>query len=345
MSISFRKEEEFFTFHDPMQDGKLIDRKTEVRYDPLTGESSRIIFDPGAPFVPSDYSKMAEETSGDKCPFCKENVFSKTPRFSDELVEGGRILVGEAVAFPNLFPYSKHNAVVRMTDHHFVKLDEFTPKRIRDAFHAAHQYIDKVVEFDQKSSYASINWNYLPPSGGSILHPHIHVLLSEHPTNYQATIAHNAQILHGNTGINFFEEIVRIEQEKDERWIGRSGSISYLHAFAPKSHYDFIGVFDAHSFADLTEAHLNDFAHDMQRFFAYFLKNGVESFNLGLFIPLEKKPGERIHVRLIPRMTIGMLDTSDMNVFNYLHGEPLSLKEPEKIAKEVASYFENVVNP
>ena len=48
MSITFTAKEEFFTFHDPMQDGKLIDRKTEIRMDPLTGETSRIIFDPGA---------------------------------------------------------------------------------------------------------------------------------------------------------------------------------------------------------------------------------------------------------------------------------------------------------
>ena len=46
MSIIFTAKEEFFAFHDPMQDGKLIDRKTEIRMDPLTGETSRIIFYP-----------------------------------------------------------------------------------------------------------------------------------------------------------------------------------------------------------------------------------------------------------------------------------------------------------
>ncbi|HEX5564145.1 MAG TPA: hypothetical protein VFX34_04230, partial [Sporosarcina sp.] len=90
MPVSFRKHEEFFTFHDPMQDGKLIDRKTEIRFDPLTGETSRVIFDPGAPFMPKDYSELAKATEGEKCPFCAENVSKITPRFPDELVEGGR---------------------------------------------------------------------------------------------------------------------------------------------------------------------------------------------------------------------------------------------------------------
>ena len=58
---------------------------------------------------------------------------------------------------------------------------------IANSFSAAHDYLKKVIAQDPKTTYASINWNYLPPSGGSILHPHIHVLASEHPTNYQAT--------------------------------------------------------------------------------------------------------------------------------------------------------------
>lgn len=162
MTIQFIAHEEFFTFHDPMQDRKLIDRKTEIRKDPLTGETSRIIFDPGAPFVPTDYTELAKETAGSKCPFCPENVQSFTPTFPDNLVEGGRLTKGEAVVFPNLFPYSKHNAVVRMSDQHYVKLKEFTTTMIADAFIAAHAYLKKVTIQDSKTTYASINWNYLP---------------------------------------------------------------------------------------------------------------------------------------------------------------------------------------
>ena len=90
------------------------------------------------------------------------------------------LIQGEAVVFPNLFPYSKHNAVVRMCDQHYVKLDEFTAPMIANSFSAAHNYLNKVIAQDPETAYASINWNYLPPSGGSILHPHIHVLASEH---------------------------------------------------------------------------------------------------------------------------------------------------------------------
>ena len=339
MPISFRKHEEFFTFHDPMQDGKLIDRKTEMRFDPLTGETSRIIFDPGAPFVPKDFAPLAKETEGPKCPFCPENVSKITPRFPDELVEGGRFIGKEAVVFPNLFPYSKHNAVVRMSEQHFVKLEEFTESIIADSFKAAHRYIEKVLEFDDQTEYVSVNWNYLPPSGGSILHPHIQVLASELPTNYQSKITSDSRAYYDKEGDNYLTSLATEERNLEERWIGQEGSISWLHAYAPKSHYDFIGVFEAPSFNELVSENYEDLAKSMLHFFLYFKEQGVESFNAILHIPVKKHAAEQVHFRLIPRMTIGMLETSDMNVFNFLQGEPLSLKAPETVAKEVRKFF------
>ena len=339
MSITFTKKEEFFTFHDPMQNGQLIDRKTEIRLDPLTGETSRIIFDPGTPFTPSDYSELAKETEGKKCPFCPENILSFTPTFPDDLIEDGRLIQDEAVAFPNLFPYSKHNAVVRMCEQHYVKLDEFTPSIISNSFSAAHKYLKKVIAIDPSTTYASINWNYLPPSGGSILHPHIHVLASEYPTNYQATTTKAAQDFYKLNGANYYDSLKTHEKELAERFIGTEGSIDWIHAFAPKSHTDFFGISKASSFEELTEDFWQDLSESVLRFFRYFEHIGISSFNLGLFIPLTNNVDERVHIRLLPRLTIGALETSDMNVFNYLHSEPLCMKEPEKTTKEVSTYF------
>ena len=58
-----------------------------------------------------------------------------------------------------------------------------------------------------------------------------------------------------------------------------------------------------------------------------------------MFIPVSKNSSERVHVRIVPRLTTGALQTSDMNVFNFLHGEPLCLKVPEKTTLEVTAYF------
>lgn len=340
MTISFRTEEEYFTFHDPMQAGKLIDRKTEIRFDPLTGETSRIIHDPGAPFMPPDYTEAAGKTGGQSCPFCPENVEGSTPMFPEKLVASGRMKVGEAIAFPNLFPYSKHNAVVRICNQHYVRLAEFTSSMLLDAFTAAHAYLQAVVQSDPNTTHISINWNYLPPSGGSILHPHIHVLGSEQLTRYEALNRDYAQQFMDRNGQNYYSALLETEQKLQERWVGEKGDMQWIHAFAPKGHNDFIGVLESvNCFAELKEQHWEALVDSLLCFFRYFEQAGLASFNMAVFIPVNRNPAHQVHLRLIPRITIGALGTSDMNVLNYVHGEYLSLERPEHAAKEAAKHF------
>lgn len=339
MGISFRTKEEFLTFHDPTQSGKLIERKIEVRWDPLTDQTSRIIYDPGAPFIVPEYEQEAY-TSGKKCPFCTNNVMTVTPSFPEELIEDGRIEQGEAIAFPNLFPYCKHNAVVRMCNQHYVKLEQFTVEMIVNAFKAAHQYLQRVVKSDDKLAHASINWNYLPPSGGSILHPHLHVFASEQPTTYQMLVDQQCEAFYRQHGERYYDVLLREETIRKSRWVGQKDMLSWIHAFAPKSHCDFIGIFDKIiSFEQIEDACWYALAESILAYFGYFQKMGLASFNLALMLPIHQTDYQLAHVRLVPRMTIGALGTSDMNVLNYMHGEALSMKVPEQVAKEAATFF------
>lgn len=336
MKIQFRKETEMLALHDPMQEGKLIDRATEVRYDPLTGETSRIVFDPEAPFVPPDYTEMAGKGW---CPFCEKNVLTATPKFPNQVLEEGRIVDGEAVLFPNLFPYGKHNAVIRITKQHYVRLEEFTAEHLRNAFTVAYRYVKKIVSLDPKIEHVSINWNYLPPSGGSILHPHIQVLASEHQTRYQAVNAAAEEQFHNEHGMDYYETLIEEERRLGVRWIGQKGALSWVHAFAPRSHMDFIGVFkEGLSLAELDASSWEALADSLMCFFQYIKAKGLASFNMALFIPVTPSSG-KMHIRLVPRFTHGALGTSDMHVLNFLHGESISLKAPEIIAAEAAAYF------
>ncbi|MBS4209945.1 hypothetical protein [Bacillus sp. FJAT-50079] len=336
MTIQFKQVEEWFTFYD--EKGDIIERKTEVRFDPLTGESSRLVFDPGlSPKIP-DYTEAAEQSTGKNCPFCAENILKLTPLFPKEIAEDGRLSEGKAILFPNLFPYSKHNGVVVFSDQHYVRLDEFSVSMIKDAFAVAQTYIQKVAQTDAKANYASINWNYLPESGGSILHPHLHIICSESPTNVQATISEKANNFQKKMGKEYFSELYKQEKALGERWIGEKGNVAWIHAFAPKSHNDFIGIFTATSSIDqVTEQDWIDFSEGLVRIFSTLTEQGFASFNLSLQVDPNKQ--HPIHVRLIPRLTIGNLGTSDINFFQMMHQEPLSYKSPEEIAAKARVHF------
>ncbi|HHW38792.1 MAG TPA: hypothetical protein GXX18_16435 [Bacillales bacterium] len=339
--MKFRKEEEWFTFYDVQ--GNLIERKTEVRFDPLTGETSRLIFDPGMPITPLDYTELAEQTGGAKCPFCLENLYRMTPVFPKEISQEGRVTEGEAVAFPNLFPYSKHNAVVTFSGQHYVKLAEFTVEMIKNAFMAAQTYTQNVIAADPKAQYASINWNYLPPSGGSILHPHIQVILSESATNTQALISEKAKAYVEENGQEYFTSLYEAEKELGERWIGEVGNVAWMHAYAPKSHNDFVAIFtQSRSIFDITEQDWVNFATSIKAIFAALSEQGFASFNLHLNASIDLESKQPVHIRLIPRITMGVLNTSDINSFQALHQEPLSLKIPEEVADKARKHFEQI---
>jgi galactose-1-phosphate uridylyltransferase len=336
VAIIFKKEEETFVFYD--NDGNKTERKTEIRFDPLTGETSRLVFDPGLHLTPADYTEAAEQTGGLKCPFCPENILKLTPVFPKEVAESGRIVKGEATVFPNLFPYSKHNGVVVFSREHYVRLEEFTPRLIKDAFMAAQTYIQRVASVDPKAKYASINWNYLPTSGGSIIHPHLHVVVSESGTNYQTHAYEKAAEFEKETGKEYFAALYEAEKAIGERWIGEKGDVAWMHAYAPKSHHDYIAVFrSAHSFESVTEGDWDCFAEGLLSIFASMAEEGFSSFNFVLSAdPEEKSP---IHARLIPRFTMGALHTSDINFFQALHQEPLSYKVPEEVAAKARGRF------
>jgi UDPglucose--hexose-1-phosphate uridylyltransferase len=341
MVIEFRKQEESFSFQD--NQGNAIKRKTEIRFDPLTGESSRVIFDPGLKIQPPDYTEAGEKTGGKNCPFCSGNLLKLTPLFKREITEQGRISQGSALVFPNLFPYSKHNGVVIFSDQHYVRLEEFTVEMIKDGFLAAQSYVQRVAAVDSKAKYASINWNYLPVSGGSILHPHIQVMVSDSPSNYQRMVEEKALGFKNDTGKEYFTALCETEKTREERWIGEVGDIAWVHAFAPKSHNDFIAVFSkSYTIDDVKEQDWIDFSKGLRAIFASLDEQGFASFNLILHISPDPESKQPVHVRLIPRLTMGILNTSDINFFQALHQEPLSFKLPEEIAILSRKHFEKI---
>ncbi|RWR08438.1 hypothetical protein QNH23_06840 [Siminovitchia fortis] len=338
MAIKFRKKTELFTFYDSK--GKKIERETEVRFDPLTGETSRLVYDAGLAITPPDYTEEADKTKGANCPFCPENIDTMTPVFPNMIAEEGRITEGGAVVFPNLFPYSKHNGVAVFSGDHYVRLSEFTPQLIVNAFKAAQKYIHKVNITDTHAKFSSINWNYLPLSGGSIIHPHLHIIVSDSGTNYQTAVYEKARQFEMETGTKYFAALYETEKSLGERWIADTGTVSWLHTFAPKSHNDYIGIFNhAFSIVDIQETDWKHFAKGLQSIFASLTEQGFASFNFILSVDPEGK--EPVHVRLIPRLALGALDTSDINFFQALHQEPLTYKVPEEITAMARLHFEN----
>jgi UDPglucose--hexose-1-phosphate uridylyltransferase len=99
----------------------------EVRFDPLTGHSSRILPDRGLmPANEFDLEAFGQETQL-TCPFCAGRLEEQTPRLPAEIDREGRLRCGEAVLFSNLHAYSSHSSVsVYSPRLHYLPLESMT---------------------------------------------------------------------------------------------------------------------------------------------------------------------------------------------------------------------------
>ena len=123
---------------------KVITNHIEYRFDPLTGEQSRINPERAERLKQAESDIRLKEIidkSKETCVFCPERIEENTPRFPEAICKEGRIRIGETVVFPNLNPFGENHAVGTLSEGHFLDLDEFRPHLLRDNLLATREYI------------------------------------------------------------------------------------------------------------------------------------------------------------------------------------------------------------
>jgi galactose-1-phosphate uridylyltransferase len=241
--VKLRRERLEAEILDPRRDFERVRVPVEIRWDPLTGLSSRLL-PPGSLQPPAklDLERLAEE-SRPSCPFCEERIEARTPRFPPELWPEGRIQRGDAVLFPNLLAYAKWSSVsVYSPRLHLLPLEEIHVGLLADNLATQLAFARAVLEHDPASAWVSVNANQLPPSGSSIFHPHLQGAAAPVPTTMQRLLA--------DVPAARFREYVESERE-GERHVASTGRVEWLASFAPLGPAELRAfTFDAASPAD-----------------------------------------------------------------------------------------------
>ena len=185
-----------------------------MRFDPLTGKSCH--FSHFGAIKPqklplSDYEKS--EIKG-FCPFCPDRRDKITPKFLSRILPEGRMTRGEAMLVPNLFPYDVHSGVIIMTNDHVTPLEKLTAQRVSDAFSIGVEFLKKIWSLDPSLPYHLIMWNYMPPSGGGLVHPHQQCSATEHPGNLYMDELSSSKRFYDAYGVNYWQEYVAEEKEQ-----------------------------------------------------------------------------------------------------------------------------------
>ena len=340
--IGFHKEKTTGRYLNPFDDFQPKELPIEVRYDEITGVASRILPYRVRPAQKPDTDAYLEKSPSSICPFCPELFDKLTPRFTSDILPEGKFKTGEACLFPNAFPYDATNTVAIISSRHFIPLDQLTPDAMRDGFAVCRDYFHRIAEMGQGYQHCSINWNYMPPSGGGLIHPHLQTIVSKKPTNFVRRLIASAQNYeNASGGANLWRNLLVIEQEACERFIATTGAISWLAAFSPKGMAGEVDFYfrEKTSFFDLTQTNFEEMLEGLSRVFYYLYVNNFMSFNLSLYATMTPDKNFWVHGRIVPRFEINPIGTSDLNYFEKLHDEIICPVVPEQLCKELQAYF------
>jgi UDPglucose--hexose-1-phosphate uridylyltransferase len=325
-------------------DRRPVTIATEIRTDPLTGRTARITqsrtSEPPIDFENPPYRARVAE-SALTCPFCPGRVVDATPRFVPEVIPGGRFVSGESILFPNLSPYGRHSAVSTFSPDHFIEIGAFTERLYMDNLSNARRYIGRIFEIDPAVTYAAVTQNYLPSSGGTLIHPHLQINLFATPTNYLRELAERSSEFYGRTGRPFWTELVAREEELGERFIARTGPVAWLAPFAPMGQKEVWALFEGRSdYRELSDDDLAALSRGILAVERYWRDAGENGFNLGIYSVAGREESFRVFVRMLVRTRFVPYARNDRSYFEVILGESATDEFPEKIAADLKKYFE-----
>ncbi len=341
--IGFRMEITRGCYRNPFQNFEEKEILIEERYDETTGVSSRILPYRVRPAQKPDIAPYLEKSPESLCPFCPDLFDKLTPKFPPDVIAQGRFCRKEAWLFPNAFPYDATNTVAIFSSRHFLALDQFSPETLRDGFGVCRDYFFRMAEMQKGYQYGSINWNYMPPSGGGLIHPHLQTVAGKKPTNFMRRLLASAQnYAAASGGDNLWRNILLWEKQAAQRLIADTGVVYWLAAFSPKGMAGEIDFFfkEKTSFFDLTEANMDEFLQGLSRVLLYLHVNNYMSFNLSLYATMTPEKHFWVQGKIVPRFELNPLGTSDLNYFEKLHDEIICPVVPEQLCKELQPYFQ-----
>ncbi len=317
------------------QQGMALERiPSEIRIDPLTGRTARICHFMDLKWQKPDFDALVAGTDA-WCPFCGEKVLEITPCFPEDLIAEGRMQEGDMVIFPNIAPYDTIGAVATFGARHYIPMTEFTPDHMASAFGFAQRFFRRVADTGHPEAvYHIVNWNYMPPAGSSLIHPHLQVFSSSSAPNLMREEIEASKRYFTDHGVSFWDDLVTQEKEAGQRYLGQIGRTHWMTAYAPLGVAgDVLAVVDGcNATLDLTDADFLDIGMGLANLMAEYDKMGIYSFNMNFFTAAQGDDHFRFHLLFSPRTFFSQaLGTPDVGALRILFNETVCMAFPEEI--------------
>ncbi len=330
-------------FIDP--GGREVEQIIEIRTNPISLRTSRITLarsrekEKGTeclPDPPPDADGKAQ------CPFCQPQVSRMTPQCRGALDPAGRLVQGESLLFPNLFPYGAYSAVSLFDDKHFVEIGKASASSYRDSFLNCAEYLRRIRGIDPKAVFMAITQNHLPSAGGSLLHPHLQVNADRVASNHHRFLHQRASEYFKARRTRIFADYLHHERQDGRRYIGSTGEWHWLAAFAPEGFYEIWGILpDRTSFQDLGRDDWENLALGVirtQKFYRSLSRNG---YNFGLLLIEDENESLELRAVILVRSNFAPWVRNDHTGFEVMLGDMATFDPPEHTAQKAREFWSN----
>jgi galactose-1-phosphate uridylyltransferase len=323
---------------------RVVREGVEYRFDPLSGGQTRI--NPARAKRPKQAEGDVEwkeiiERSRRNCVFCPEQIGQKTPTFAEGICREGRLRRGETVVFPNLNPFGEHHAVATLSEAHYLALDEFGADLLTDNLLASMEYMLSVWKRDSEARWPIWVWNYMPPSAGSMIHPHVQIMVEGRPVPQLAKLLEQGQAYFDERRSNYWEDLIAEEQKLDERYIFCDDALAVITSFAPRGFNEIQFIFHRSSLGELGEREIEGFAKALTHVLCGYTAMGIGSFNLITYSgPLhEQLDFYRFHAKLFSRPYPRGVYTNDTGPMERGYDVWVIDTVPEELAEHMKPFF------
>lgn len=319
----------------------------EYRQDPLTGRNTTVIkgmLEYIKKFLKTDESILNSlvESTRTNCPFCPENVRSKTPMFTPDIVPEGRIEYGDIVVMPNLVGHAERSILAVLSKEHYLKLDEITPKILVEAFTAGLIYLRKLFELEPNERFPVFVINYLPPAGSSIVHPHMQILVRESPFFLVKLMLEKSEEYYSKVGSCYWSDLLDVEK-KSERYLFSEDGVEWLVPFAPlRGIAEVQAIVPSRSnLLELTQEEIRGIASGVSKILKFYHNESLHCFNVVLMSgPLDRHLEYfSVNLRIMARPGLQGIGFTDAWALPYFLWDGEAVEEPEMLADRIKKYL------
>jgi len=347
--IEFKKTIKHARILNPLKGFQEDTVEFEYRTDPLTARNTTVIkgmLGYIGKFLTSDEEllKSLIDKTRANCPFCPENVRTNTPMFTKDFLDEGRIVVDDAVVVPNLLGHAERSILVVLSKEHHLRLNDFTPKLIFNAFKGGIAYLKKLNEVEPSIRFPVFVFNYLPPAGSSIFHPHMQVLARDRPFYLTNMLIECSKTYHERNRSSYWSDLIAAEK-KGERYLFETNNSDWLVPFAPLRGLNEVqAIVNGKShLLELSEEEWLGLAQGISKTLQFYHKEGYASFNTILISGPANEHLDyfNVNLRMISRPGIQTTSFTDAWALPYLLWDGEAPEEPERFAERIRAFLKS----